>query len=86
MPQKLKKSVKTYNRKTGKTTTEHFYLHATKLSELKEIANDIGLQHDVDYVFDMDKPMKMARLSNIEGNVRVTDANYQELLLFSKLM
>ena len=40
MPQKLKKSVKTYNRKTGKTTTEHFYLHATKLSELEEIAND----------------------------------------------
>ena len=39
MPQKLKKSVKTYNRKTGKTTTEHFYLHTTKLSELEEIAN-----------------------------------------------
>ena len=40
VPQKLKKSVKTYNRKTGKTTTEHFYLHATKLCELEEIAND----------------------------------------------
>ena len=39
MPTKLKKSVKTYNRKTGKTTTEHFYLHSTKLSELEEIAN-----------------------------------------------
>ena len=34
MPTKLKKSVKTYNRKTGKTTTEHFYLHATKKDEL----------------------------------------------------
>ena len=40
MPTKLKKSVKTYNRKTGKTTTENFYLHATKLSELEDIAND----------------------------------------------
>jgi len=40
VPTKLKKSVKTYNRKTGKTTTEHFYLHATKLSELEEIVND----------------------------------------------
>ena len=40
MPTKLKKSVNTYSRQTGKTTTEHFYLHATKLSELEEIAND----------------------------------------------
>ena len=40
MPTKLKKSVKTYSRQTGKTTTEHFFLHATKLSELEEIAND----------------------------------------------
>ena len=40
MPTKLKKSVKTYSRQTGKTTTEHFYLHATKLSELEEIAID----------------------------------------------
>mgnify|MGYP003132307942 CR=1 FL=1 len=40
MPTKLKKSVKTYNRQTGKTTTEHFYLHATKQSELERIAND----------------------------------------------
>ena len=40
MPTKLKKSVKTYNRKTGKTTTEHFYLHTTKQSELERIAND----------------------------------------------
>ena len=40
MPQKLKKSLKTYNKKTGKTTTEHFNLHTTKLSELEEIAND----------------------------------------------
>ena len=58
---------------------------ALHIETLKGIAEDIGLQHDVDYVFDMDKPMKMARLSNIEGNVRVADANYQELLLFSKL-
>lgn len=40
MPVKLKKSVKTYNRKTGKTTTEHFYLHNTKQDELERIAND----------------------------------------------
>ena len=40
MPTKLKKSVKTYNRKTGKTTTEHFYLHTTKQDELEIIAND----------------------------------------------
>ena len=42
MPTKLKKSVKTYNRKTGKTTTEHFYLHATKQHELVRIANDVN--------------------------------------------
>ena len=40
MPTKLKKSVKTYSRQTGKTTTEHFYLHATKQSELERIAYD----------------------------------------------
>ena len=40
MPTKLKKSVKSYNRQTGKTTTEHFYLHATKQDELVRIAND----------------------------------------------
>ncbi len=40
MPTKLKKSVKTYSRQTGKTTTEHFYLHATKQDELVRIAND----------------------------------------------
>ena len=40
MPTKLKKSVKTYSRQTGKTTTVHFYLHSTKLSELEDIAND----------------------------------------------
>lgn len=39
MPEKLKKSVKHFNRKTGKTTTEHFYLHATKFNELLEIIN-----------------------------------------------
>jgi len=40
MPEKLKKSVKTFNRQTGKTTVEHFYLHTTKLDELTRIAND----------------------------------------------
>jgi len=40
VPTKLKKSVKTYNRQTGKTTTKHFYLHATKQQELETIAND----------------------------------------------
>ena len=40
MPEKLKKGVKTFNRKTNKTTVEHFYLHTTKLDELTRIAND----------------------------------------------
>ena len=40
MPEKLKKSIKTFNRQTGKTTTEHFYLHTTKMDELTRIAND----------------------------------------------
>ena len=40
MPTKLKKSVKHYNRKTGKTTVEHFYLHATPMTELERIAYD----------------------------------------------
>jgi|TARA_R110002012_G_scaffold87817_1_gene216929 hypothetical protein len=40
MPEKLKKSVKTFNRKTNKTSVEHFYLHTTKLDELTRIAND----------------------------------------------
>lgn len=39
MPEKLKKSIKHFNRKTGKTTIEHLYLHATKLNELLEIIN-----------------------------------------------
>ncbi len=42
MPEKLKKSVKTYNRQTGKTTVEHFYLHTTHLTELERIANDVN--------------------------------------------
>lgn len=40
MPEKLKKSVKTFNRKTNKTSVEHFYLHTTKLDELTRIASD----------------------------------------------
>ena len=40
MPEKLKKSVKTFNRKTNKTTVEHFYLHATHKNELERIAFD----------------------------------------------
>ena len=40
MPEKLKKSVKTFNRQTGKTTVEHFYLHTTQLTELERIANN----------------------------------------------
>ena len=37
---------------------------ALHINTLKELAHDIRLQHDVDYVFDMDKPMKTARLLN----------------------
>ena len=39
MPTKLKPSVKHYDRKTGKTTVEHFYLKNTKLEELLDIIN-----------------------------------------------
>jgi hypothetical protein len=41
---------------------------------LRDIAKQIGLQHDIDYVFNMDKPMKMARLLDTKENV--TDENY----------
>ena len=39
MPEKLKKSIKHFSRKTGKTTIEHFYLRSTKCEELLEIIN-----------------------------------------------
>ena len=37
MPTKLKPSIKHWDRKTGKTTIEHFYLKATKAEELAAI-------------------------------------------------
>jgi len=37
MPTKLKPSVKHYDRKTGRTTVEHFYIKNTKLEELLDI-------------------------------------------------
>lgn len=40
MPEKLKKSVKHYNRKTGKSTIEHFFLKQTSTKELQRIAFD----------------------------------------------
>ena len=40
MPTKLKPSVKTYNRKTGKTTTEHFYMKTMSKESLFEYIND----------------------------------------------
>jgi len=39
MPEKLKKSVKTFSKKTGKTKVEHFYLKAISLKELEDIIN-----------------------------------------------
>jgi len=39
MPTKLKPSVKHWDRKTGKTTVEHFYIKNTKLEELLDIIN-----------------------------------------------
>tara|TARA_R100001224_G_scaffold94396_1_gene63820 strand:- start:1879 stop:2073 length:195 start_codon:yes stop_codon:yes gene_type:complete len=39
MPTKLKPSVKHWDRKTGKTTDEHFYIKNTKLEELLDIIN-----------------------------------------------
>ena len=50
---------------------------------LRDIAKQIGLQHDIDYVFNMDKPMKMARLLDTKENV--TDENYVELKKFIQL-
>jgi len=37
MPTKLKPSVKSYDRKTGKYTTEHYYIKNTSYKELVEI-------------------------------------------------
>lgn len=37
MPTKLKASIKHWDRKTGKTTIEHFYLKATQVEELAAI-------------------------------------------------
>ena len=39
MPEKLKKSVKTFSKKTGKKTVEHFYLKAISLKELEDVIN-----------------------------------------------
>ena len=39
MPTKLKPSVKHWDRKTGKTSVEHFYIKNTKLEELIDIIN-----------------------------------------------
>ena len=39
MPTKLKPSVKHWDRKTGKTTVEHFYMKNTKLEVLLDIIN-----------------------------------------------
>jgi Cu/Ag efflux protein CusF len=38
MPTKLKPSVKHYDRKTGKSTVEHFYIKNVSYKELQEIA------------------------------------------------
>jgi Cu/Ag efflux protein CusF len=37
MPTKLKPSVKHYDRKTGKSTVEHFYIKNVSYKELEEI-------------------------------------------------
>tara|TARA_B100000131_G_scaffold186524_1_gene179545 strand:+ start:8060 stop:8272 length:213 start_codon:yes stop_codon:yes gene_type:complete len=39
MPTKLKKSSQTYNRATGKTTTEHYYIKNQSLDTLFEELN-----------------------------------------------
>lgn len=40
MPAKLKKSVKSFNKKNNKKTVEHFYLKSYSSDELQKIAED----------------------------------------------
>lgn len=44
MPEKIKKSIKTLNRISGKYETEHFYLKSTSTDELKNIINNSNIK------------------------------------------
>tara|TARA_R110002012_G_scaffold322021_1_gene553752 strand:+ start:3348 stop:3539 length:192 start_codon:yes stop_codon:yes gene_type:complete len=40
MPIKFKKSTKTFNRQTGKTSVEHYYMRSTPLADLYKYIKD----------------------------------------------
>ena len=50
------------------------------------IGKKLNIQHDTDYVFDMEKPFKMADVLVLdkdgEPKVTETDTNYHEILEF----
>ena len=63
MPTKLKPSIKHWDRKTGKTTIEHFYLKATQAEELAAIiANEnTKPKHKVKCQRELDRRAKKRR-------------------------
>jgi hypothetical protein len=56
---------------------------ALHIQTLKDIATRLGIQHDADYVFDMEKPFKIADV--FTDKVVQTDSNYHEISEFLKL-
>ena len=56
---------------------------ALHIQTLKDIANRLGIQHDADYVFDMEKPFKIADV--FTDKIVQTDSNYHEISEFLKL-
>jgi hypothetical protein len=56
---------------------------ALHIQTLKDIATRLGIQHDADYVFDMEKPFKIADV--FTDKVIQTDSNYHEISEFLKL-
>ena len=62
---------------------------ALHIQTLKDIGKKLGIQHDADYVFDMEKPFKMADVLVLgkDGKPKVTetDTNYTEIVEFLKL-
>ena len=62
---------------------------ALHIQTLKNIGKKLNIQHDTDYVFDMEKPFKMADVlvldKNGEAKIIETDTNYHEILEFLKL-
>lgn len=58
-------------------------------TNIKKYWKKLNIQHDTDYVFDMEKPFKMADVlvldKNGEAKIIETDTNYHEILEFLKL-